>query len=123
METDAFADVLSVADEIFAEFFVGEREGKRPVANTDGLPVWEDIPPLTPEELHAIAVQEAENRKAQLLAEAMEITREWQTDLLLGIISDEDKSRLIAWRSYVKKLNEVDATSVPDISWPYKPAV
>lgn len=121
--TDEFTDAVPVSSDIFAEFFVGEKDGKRRVASTEGLPVWEDIPPLTQEELHAIAVQEAENRKAQLLTEAVEITREWQTDLLLGIISDEDKARLIAWRSYIKKLNEVDTSIVPDVNWPEKPAV
>lgn len=121
--TDEFTDAVPVSGEIFAEFFVGEKDGKRRVASTEGLPVWEDIPPLTQEELHAIVVQEAENRKAQLLAEAVEITRDWQTDLLLGTLSDEDKARLIAWRSYTKKLNEVDTSIVPNVNWPEKPAV
>ena len=121
--TSTFADAVPVSNEIFAEFFVGEKDGKRRAASTEGLPVWEDIPPLTQGELHAIAVQEAENRKAQLLSEAVEITRDWQTDLLLGTISDEDKARLIAWRSYIKKLNEVDTSIVPDVNWPEKPAV
>ncbi|EMZ5361554.1 tail fiber assembly protein [Escherichia coli] len=120
--TDEFTDAVPVSGDVFAEFFVGEKDGKRRVASTEGIPVWEDIPPLTQEELHAITVQGAENRKAQLLAEAVEITREWQTDLLLGIISDEDKARLIAWRSYIKKLNEVDISPAPDINWPEKPA-
>lgn len=123
LETDAFADSVVVSNEIFSEFFIGEKDGKRRVANVEGLPVWEDIPPLTQEELQAIAIQEAENRKAHLLAEAVEITREWQTDLLLGIISDEDKARLIAWRSYIKKLNEVDTSLIPDVSWPTPPVV
>lgn len=121
--TDAFADAVAVSNEIFAEFFIGEKDGKRRAANNEGLPVWEDIPPLTPEELHAIAVQEAENRKAQLLAEAVETTREWQADLLLGIIRDEDKARLIAWRGYIKKLNDVDSSQAPDVNWPERPAV
>ncbi|EPT4025517.1 tail fiber assembly protein [Enterobacter roggenkampii] len=122
LETDAFADAQPVGDNIFTEFFCGEKDGKRRAAGNDGLPVWEDIPPLTPEELHAVAVQEAENRKAQLMAEAAEMTRDWQTDLLLGIISDEDKASLITWRSYTKKLEAVDTSSAPDISWPERPA-
>ncbi|EPT4022325.1 tail fiber assembly protein [Enterobacter roggenkampii] len=123
LETSAFADVVSVSAEIFEEFFVGEKGGKRRVAGIDGFPFWEDIPLPTTEELHALALQEAENSKAQLLAEAAEITREWQTDLLLGIISDEDKARLIAWRVYIKKLNELDISTAPEINWPEHPAV
>lgn len=121
LETAAFDDALPVDDAIFAEYFSGEKDGKRRAAGSDGLPFWEEIPPLTDEELHALAVQEAENRKSQLLAEAVEITREWHTDLLLGIISDDDKSRLIAWRSYIKTLNEVDVSQAPDIDWPLPP--
>lgn len=123
LETSPFDDAIAVSNDVFAEFFVGEKDGKRRVANNEGLPVWEEIPPLTPEELYAIALQEAENRKAQLLAEAVEITREWQTDLLLGIISDDDKARLIAWRSYIKKLNEIDVSQVPNINWPDRPVI
>ena len=123
LETSAFADAVPVSNEIFAEFFVGEKDGKRRVAGSDGLPVWEGIPPLTAEELHALAVQEAENKRTQLLAGAADITRELQTDLLLGIISDEDKVKLIAWRAYIKALEAVDTSSAPGVKWPEKPVV
>ncbi|EPT4026528.1 tail fiber assembly protein [Enterobacter roggenkampii] len=123
LETSAFSDVVAVSNEIFAAFFVGEKDGKRRVAGADGFPAWEDIPQPTQEELQALALQEAESRKVQLLAEAAEITREWQTDLLLGIIRDEDKARLIAWRVYIKKLNELDISTAPEINWPERPAV
>ncbi|EFL5716710.1 tail fiber assembly protein [Shigella dysenteriae] len=122
LETSSFDDAVPVDDSVFAEFFVGEKDGQHRVTGGDGHPVWEVIPPSTPEELHAIAVREAENRKTQLLAEAADVTSEWQTDLLLGIISDEDKARLIAWRGYIKKLEAVDTSSTPGIDWPYKPA-
>ncbi|KGQ02716.1 Uncharacterized protein yfdK [Beauveria bassiana D1-5] len=123
LETDAFTDAVPVSNKIFAEFFIGENDGKRRVPGTDGLPSWEEIPPPTEDELHAIAVQEAENKKAQLLAESAEAVREWQTDLLLGIISDQDKARFIGWRSYAKKLKAVDTSTAPDVTWPDKPAV
>ena len=121
LETDAFPDAVAVSDEIFVEFFAGENDGKRRVPGADGLPAWEKIPPPTDDELHAIAVQEAENQKAQLLAESAEAVREWQTDLLLGIIRDQDKARFIAWRSYGKKLEAVDTSTAPDVTWPDKP--
>lgn len=50
-------------------------DGKRRVAGTDEFPSRENIPLPTPEELHALALQEAENSKAQLLVEVAEITR------------------------------------------------
>ncbi|HCB1766884.1 TPA: tail fiber assembly protein, partial [Citrobacter braakii] len=79
------------------------------------------IPPPTAEEIKASAIAAAEQQKSQLLAEASEVTRGWQTDLLLGSISDADKAKLIEWRAYVKKLEAVDISSAPDIKWPTPP--
>ncbi|GAB7217373.1 tail fiber assembly protein [Dickeya oryzae] len=45
----------------------------------------------------------------------------WQTDLLLGVISDDDKSRLVRWREYMKQVDAIDAQSAPDITWPATP--
>lgn len=119
----AFADAVPVDDSVFEEFFCGEKDGMRRVAADDGLPVWEVIPPPTAEELHDIAVQEAENRKALLLAEAAAITKEMQTDLLLGIISDEEKAQLIVWRTYIRKLGAVDTSGAPGTIWPEPPQI
>ncbi|HFT7677949.1 MULTISPECIES: tail fiber assembly protein [Citrobacter] len=119
--TSAPADVVSVEKSVFEEFCVTPLDGKRRVAGDDGLPSWEDIPPPTAEEIKASAIAAAEQQKSQLLAEASEVTRGWQTDLLLGSISDADKAKLIEWRAYVKKLEAVDISSAPDIKWPTPP--
>ncbi|ASG64592.1 hypothetical protein CEW81_16795 [Kluyvera genomosp. 3] len=55
------------------------------------------------------------------VSRAADITRELQTDLLLGIISDEDKDKLITWRTYIKALEAVDTSSAPEINWPPTP--
>ncbi|MCV5977603.1 tail fiber assembly protein, partial [Escherichia coli] len=44
-----------------------------------------------------------------------------QTELQLGIISDEDKASLIAWMNYIKAVQAVDTSKAPDITWPDKP--
>ena len=45
----------------------------------------------------------------------------WVLDLNLGLISDEDKQKLIAWRLYVKELDALKLDAAPDIEWPSRP--
>ncbi|QLR26487.1 tail fiber assembly protein [Citrobacter sp. RHBSTW-01013] len=66
-------------------------------------------------------VLEAEQQKSALLAEAQSTISLWQTELQLGIISDDDKASLITWMKYIQALNAVDTSTAPDIEWPVKP--
>nr|DAY48357.1 MAG TPA: tail fiber assembly protein [Caudoviricetes sp.] len=66
-------------------------------------------------------VAAAEQKKASLLAEAQSTISLWQTELQLGIISDDDKASLITWMKYIQALNAVDTSTAPDIEWPLKP--
>ncbi|MFZ5316091.1 tail fiber assembly protein [Enterobacter asburiae] len=70
---------------------------------------------------HAADVEAAEQQKAALLLEAQATISLWQTELQLGIISDEDKASLIAWMNYIKAVQAVDTSKAPDIIWPDKP--
>ncbi|AXF77449.1 tail fiber assembly protein [Erwinia tracheiphila] len=70
---------------------------------------------------HAADVEAAEQQKTALLSEGQATIGLWQTELQLGIISDEDKASLIAWVKYIKAVQAVDAPKVPDITWPEKP--
>lgn len=71
---------------------------------------------------HVDDVAVAEQQKAALLAEAQATISIWQTELQLGIISDDDKASLISWLSYIKGLQAVDTDAAPDINWPVVPA-
>ncbi|EAA6251404.1 tail fiber assembly protein [Salmonella enterica subsp. enterica serovar Braenderup] len=66
-------------------------------------------------------VMEAQQKKNVLLAEAQSTISLWQTELQLGIISDDDKASLITWMKYIQALNAVDTSTAPDIEWPVKP--
>lgn len=66
-------------------------------------------------------VQEAEQKKAARLSQAQSTISLWQTELQLGIISDDDKASLITWMKYIQALNAVDTSAAPDIEWPVKP--
>lgn len=63
----------------------------------------------------------AANEKAARVNEANGITLAWQTQLLLGIITDADKATLTAWMKYVQAVQTTDVSGAPDISWPVKP--
>ncbi|MGM3191418.1 tail fiber assembly protein [Dickeya dadantii subsp. dieffenbachiae] len=67
-------------------------------------------------------IADATLRKTQLLSEAQKMIANWQTDLLLGIISDDDKNRLARWREYMKQIDAIDVQTAPDINWPIPPA-
>ncbi|WP_141011917.1 tail fiber assembly protein, partial [Escherichia coli] len=54
-------------------------------------------------------------------------TGEWEEDLLLGLISDEDREKLKAYRIYAKSLQAMDFSAITDkatynaINWPERP--
>lgn len=105
-------------DDDKALIFMGEPpEGQVRVAGDDGLPCWVDIPPPTQEEL----IAQADTTKEALILSAKETISLWQTELQLGIISDEDKTSLIAWMNYIKDVQAVKTENAPDITWPDKP--
>ncbi|WP_426472451.1 tail fiber assembly protein [Escherichia marmotae] len=71
----------------------------------------------------------AEDERESLLAQVSVRTGEWEKDLLLGLISDEDKEKLKAWRIYAKSLQAMDFSTITDktsyraIEWPASPEV
>ncbi len=96
-----------------------------------------DVTPLAPESAYdqwdgskwvtdttarqAALISEAAQKKAQLLTGAKNTISLWQTELQLGIISDDDKARLIAWLQYIKLIQAVDTATAPNINWPQQP--
>ncbi|ENJ2508540.1 tail fiber assembly protein [Escherichia coli] len=78
-------------------------------------------PPPPPEVSHEELVAQAEMNKQSLLISARSTISIWQTELQLGIISDDDKASLISWLSYIKELQAIDTSSAPDISWSSPP--
>ena len=64
----------------------------------------------------------AETTRSQLIATARETINEWQTELTLGTITDDEKAQLVEWLAYIKALKAVDTSTAPDITWPDAPA-
>jgi hypothetical protein len=69
----------------------------------------------------AADVKSAARQRAVLISEANSVTQAWQTQLLLGIITDKDKATLTKWMKYIQTVQATDLTNAPDISWPVKP--
>lgn len=69
----------------------------------------------------AAAVRKAAAEKTARISAANTRTQAWQTQLLLGIITDADKATLTAWMKYIQAVQATDLTSAPAINWPEKP--
>ncbi|ENM6470154.1 tail fiber assembly protein [Morganella morganii] len=93
-------------------------EGKMRGSDKKGNPAWVDVPPLTHEEHVTIA----ESQKQALIAEASQKTQLWQTQLMLDIITEEDKASLKEWMLYVQRVQAVDPSPGADVVWPTPPA-
>ncbi|EFA9197782.1 tail fiber assembly protein [Escherichia coli] len=69
----------------------------------------------------------AEDERDALLQRVSIMTSEWEKDLLLGLISDEDREKLKAYRIYAKSLQAMDFSHIADktsynaIEWPVSP--
>ncbi|AQW76251.1 phage tail protein [Escherichia coli M8] len=69
----------------------------------------------------------AEDERDALLKQVSIMTSEWEKDLLLGLISDEDREKLKAYRIYAKSLQAMDFNIITDktsynaIEWPVTP--
>ncbi|EGM7736471.1 tail fiber assembly protein [Escherichia albertii] len=64
--------------------------------------------------------QQAENEKQNLLQLVRDKTQLWDSQLRLGIISDENKQKLTEWLLYAQKVESTD-TSVLPVTFPEQP--
>nr|WP_309232543.1 tail fiber assembly protein [Citrobacter werkmanii] len=111
---------IDVSDEISAEFTGQPPEGKTIGVGADGMPAWVDIPPPTREEL----ISAAEQVRQQLLAHADAVMLDWRTELMLGEISDVNRTKLSVWMTYKNEVKAVDVTADPEhVNWPVLPEV
>lgn len=116
---NTFPDTGVEVDEATKEQYSGAApEGKRLGADKKGKPAWIDIPPPPKEQL----IEQAEAQKQYLIAEASQKTQLWQTQLMLDIITEEDKASLKEWMLYVQEVQAVDPSLGAAVSWPTPPA-
>ncbi|MBM6608856.1 tail fiber assembly protein [Enterobacteriaceae bacterium RIT814] len=114
---------ISSGDAFTVNYIGPVHDGYTTVAPSGSFDKWDGEKWLTDTDAqHAAAVETANRQKALLLAESQETISFWQTELQLGMISEEDKARLIIWMNYIKAVKAVDTSTAPDISWPKPPA-
>lgn len=103
--------------------YIGEIRDGFTIVNPDTpYDVWDGNKWVTDSEAqHAADVAEAEQQKEALLSESQKTISFWQTELQLGIISDEDKASLIEWLAYIKAVKAVTISTAPEINWPFPP--
>lgn len=63
----------------------------------------------------------AQDKRDSLISSARSHMNEWQNDLILGVINDEDKIKLSDWNNYVKKLKSLDVSLLDMTEWPDAP--
>ncbi|QJT79571.1 tail fiber assembly protein [Kosakonia sp. MUSA4] len=116
-------DLVEITDEIWGDFLSTPPDGKRLGSNSSGVPVWVETPAPTTGEL----LVEAKAKQANLISSAKNTISIWQTELQLGIISDDNKASLIAWISYINILQSLDFSSITEKAsyeafvWPTTP--
>ncbi len=111
-------DLIPVSDDIFLIYSGVPPVGKMRGANSERQPVWVDTPAQPREQQIALA----ESQKQALIAEANQKTQMWQTQLMLDIITEEDKANLKEWMLYVQQVQAVDPSLGAGVVWPTPPA-
>lgn len=91
--------------------------------NADGQWVF-DGKKITPRVIpESELIAQAEETRAQLMAEANQKITPLQDALDVGIATDEELAQLKAWKTYRVLLSRVDTSTAPDIEWPEVPNV
>lgn len=110
-------DLFDAPEELFRTYTAEPPPGKFRAAGPDGLPMWADIPPPTPEQLKEQAEQLRNSLKGQVDAEIA-----WRQDAVdAGIATEQEARELMAWKKYRVLLMRIDTSKAPDINWPEKP--
>lgn len=111
-------DGVVVSESVFFEYTKEPPSGKRRSFDSKKLPAWVDLAALT----HDESVSQAKTVQNGLISSAKQVISIWQSELLLGEISDADKSSLKEWITYIKAVSSVDINQAQNITWPTTPA-
>ncbi|OWF73332.1 hypothetical protein B4902_08645 [Yersinia frederiksenii] len=74
-----------------------------------------EVNPIWLQEMH---VAEAERERSHRIWLVQNELTALQTDLMLGIIDDEDTAKLIKLKKYVIALKQLDVSTAPEVLWP-----
>lgn len=111
-------DAVKITDKKWADLLAGQAEGKLIACGADLLPCLTEPPPPTAEEL----ISQVEAKRSILRAEADTAIQPLQDASELEIATDEETSKLIAWKKYRVMLMRVNTDDTANIVWPEQPA-
>ena len=115
------SDAVEITTDEWLSLLDGQDNGMKIVSNQEGYPVLTEQPPLSKENLIALA----ELKKGKLINEANEHmnSRQWPGKAAIGRLKGEELAQYNLWLDYLDTLELVDTSSAPDIEWPTPPAV
>ena len=115
------SDAVEITTDEWLSLLDGQDNGMKIVSNQEGYPVLTEQPPLSKENLIALA----ELKKGKLINEANEHmnSRQWPGKAAIGRLKGEELAQYNLWLDYLDALELVDTSSAPDIEWPTPPAV
>ena len=115
------SDAVEITTDEWLLLLDGQDNGMKIVSNQEGYPVLTEQPPLSEENLIALA----ELKKGKLINEANEHmnSRQWPGKAAIGRLKGEELAQYNLWLDYLDALELVDPSSAPDIEWPTPPAV
>lgn len=111
-------DAVKITDKKWADLLAGQAEGKLIACGADMLPCLTDQPLPTAEEL----ISQAEDKRSRLRTEADTAIQPLQDASELEIATDEETSKLIAWKKYRVMLMRIDIADAENIAWPVQPS-
>lgn len=110
-------DAKKITEKRYYLLMQGQSNGKVIGPDKYGEPVLTDPAPPSQEQL----IYEADAKKALLMQEVNDAIAPLQDAVEFKTATDDEISRLNAWRKYRILLNRVDCSNAPDISWPEVP--
>jgi len=112
-------DAIDITEKVWADLLAGQAKGKLISCGADLRPCLAERPSPTADEL----INQAEDKRGRLRAEADKALQPLQDAYDLGIATEEEASKLIAWKEYRVMLMRVSTQDVEKITWPDQPVL
>lgn len=111
------SDAFEISDNDWESLLEGQSSGKVIGAAANGTPELQDPPALTQQQ----QIDAANVTKSNLMRSATNVIAPLQDAVDLDQATDDEKSKLTAWKKYRVLLNRVDTSTAPSIEWPSEP--
>ncbi|ADO10845.1 Probable tail fiber assembly protein (P37) [Pantoea vagans C9-1] len=107
-------DAINITEQAWADLLAGQAKGKLIACGADLRPYLTEQPLPTAEEL----ISQAEEKRSRLRAEADTAIQPLQDASDLGIATEDEASKLLAWKKYRVMLMRLDISNAEKIIWP-----